>query len=345
MAITFTGALLILPDGEAADATIRFDAERILAIGGAAQRGDSVRDLQGFAIYPGLVNAHDHLTRNHYPRSKFREVYANAAHWAEDFTPRLETEPYRTLRAVSLDVQCDIGIMKNLRCGVTTVAHHDPLYAPLRNRRLPIRVLQRYGWAHSLALENRNITATYRRKPRGATWFIHVAEGTDERARAELAALDARGVLAPDSALIHAVGFTPEDTARALARGAALIACPSSNHYLLGQTADMQPFARARRLALGSDSLLTADGDLLDELRAAERTTQLAPIDLFRAVTTDAATIIGMLQAGALRVGGWPDFFITPRTPQIEQDPARALCNLHPADIRSVWVRGTPIIE
>ena len=342
MATTFNGALLILPDGETLDATLRFDAQRILAIGGAAQRGDHVHDLHGFAVYPGLVNAHDHLTRNHYPRSKFRAVYGNAADWAADFTPRLDAEPYRTLRALPLDIQCGIGIMKNLRCGVTTVAHHDPLYAPLRSARLPLRVLQRYGWAHSL--EGGDSVATYRRKPRGATWFIHAAEGTDERARADLAALDARGVLAPDSALIHGVGFTPEDTARALERGVALFACPSSNHYLLSRTADMQPFARARRLALGSDSLLTADGDLLDELRAAEQTAQLAPLDLFRAVTTDAASIIGLPRAGALRVGGLPDFFITPRTSQIEQDPARALCNLHPADICGVWVRGTPVI-
>ncbi|MEO8397780.1 MAG: hypothetical protein ABI700_32605, partial [Chloroflexota bacterium] len=30
-------------------------------------------NLNGYAIYPGLINAHDHLELNHYPRTKYRE--------------------------------------------------------------------------------------------------------------------------------------------------------------------------------------------------------------------------------------------------------------------------------
>jgi len=46
-------------------------------------------DLAGCTLCPGLINAHDHLELNHYPRTKFREVYDNAHQWGEDVDKQL----------------------------------------------------------------------------------------------------------------------------------------------------------------------------------------------------------------------------------------------------------------
>ncbi|MHB8629580.1 MAG: amidohydrolase family protein [Aggregatilineales bacterium] len=338
--IAFTNALIVPPPGSAAGearlTTLRFDQRRVLSLDQPPLRRDTVIDLTGCTVYPGLINAHDHLELNHYPRTKFREVYANSAQWSADFSPRLQDEPFRTLRQIPLAEQCRIGGEKNRQSGVTVVAHHNPLHPPLRYSNFPARVLQRYGWAHSFALEP-DLLATYRRTPRGAPWFIHLAEGTDGDAAGELVRLDALGLLRPNTVLIHGVGLSGDDRQRAIAAGAGLVWCPSSNSFLLGATADVRDFAQMHRLALGSDSRLTADGDLLDELRAAHTTGQLTPAELFRAVTLDAAALIGMPGAGDLSPGSLPDFVVVRGVPA---DPVRALIDLRVSDLAGVWVRG-----
>jgi cytosine/adenosine deaminase-related metal-dependent hydrolase len=337
MPTAIINAQLVLPPeyGLSRDATLRFDKRRILSIDQPPRRGETVLDLAGRAIYPGLINAHDHLELNHFPRSKFREVYANAHQWSLDFSPRLHEEPYYSLRTLPLAVRCHAGIDKNLRSGVTMVAHHNPLHRPLRHA--DIRVLLDYGWAHSMYNEP-NISESYRRTPRNTPWMIHLAEGTDETAAAELDELSRLGCLQSNTVMIHGVGLSETDRNRAIKAGAGLVWCPSSNHYLLGQTASVAEFATAGLLALGSDSRLTADGDLLDELRAAHATGQITPLQLFRAVTIDAARLLRLPDMGALLPGYQPDFFIAPAS----DDPYLSLINLRPDDIEAVYVRGTP---
>ena len=52
-------------------------------------------------------------------------------------------------------------------------------------------------------------------------------------------------------------------------RDASLVWCPSSNRFLFGRTREREEVISVRHLLLGSDSPLTAAGDLLDEVRIA----------------------------------------------------------------------------
>ncbi len=232
-------------------------------------------DLSGYTIFPGLVNAHDHLELNHYPRTKFRECYDNASQWSADVNSHLNESPFKELRAYPLEDRCFIGGLKNLLSGVTTVIHHNPPHKCLFRKNFPVRVVKKYYWAHSLYLSSdEEIIASLHTN---AFWYIHLAEGIDQAAADEYQHLKALGVFRDglNGVFIHCVGLTRADLADAVDnRLGGVIWCPSTNLYLLGKTLDMQLYnfdseINVNAVGLGSDSRLTADGDLLDEIRAA----------------------------------------------------------------------------
>lgn len=275
--------------------------------------GAHVVDLDGYSIFPGLINAHDHLELNHYPRSKFRERYDNAHQWGEDMNVRLDTEPYKSLRAYPLEDKLFIGGLKNLLCGATTVAHHNPLHKYLKWDDFPVDVLQKYGWSHSLHFDTEDaIYKSYRRTPKHVSWFIHLAEGTDAVTASEYQRLKALGCVGENTVIVHGVGLTAEDTQDAVENVRGLVWCPSTNLYLLDETTPFVKFSYdpnrptwrdSSHVALGSDSRLTADGDLLAEMTAAKTTSQCDWGCVLEAVTHRAAHILGLNDIGHLNPG------------------------------------------
>ncbi|MFN8378803.1 MAG: hypothetical protein U0452_09040 [Anaerolineae bacterium] len=232
-------------------------------------------DLSDLTLLPPLTNAHDHLELNHYPRTKFREVYPNAHIWGEEVSARLDNEPFHSLRAVPLADRLFIGGLKNLLCGALIVVHHNPPHRDLYARDYPVRVVRRYRWAHSLHFSPPDVIHRIYRQCRRwhIPFYIHVGEGTDAVAAGELGQLaDLLGRDLSEVVLIHGVGLREADIKIWASRVRGLVICPTTNRYLL----DALPHVRAwiaagGRIALGSDSRLTADGDLLDELHAARQ--------------------------------------------------------------------------
>jgi cytosine/adenosine deaminase-related metal-dependent hydrolase len=327
------------PEGTATVGTLRLARGRIAAIDGRAERGDQVVDLGGALVLPGLVNAHDHLELNNFSRLKYRDVHGSSYEWAADMKPRLDTDPaVLAARATPIGDRLFLGGMKNLLAGVTTVCHHNPLYRPLRQRWFPVKVVRRYGWAHSPGLEPA-FALSYRRTPRAAPWIIHLAEGTDDVAAHELDALARAGALADNTVIVHGVGLTDDDRKRVAAAGAALIWCPSSNRFLLYRTARVAELASARRLAIGSDSRLTGARDLLDELACARAEAQIDAVALLRAVTIDAARILRLDGAGRITPGAPADLVIFPPPPP-DGDPLETLGKVRRAAIRAVIIDG-----
>ena len=92
----------------------------------------------------------------------------------------------------------------------------------------------------------------------------------------EIFRLHALGALDHRTVLVHAVALDKKGLALARKCGCSLVWCPSSNLFLLGKTLDASVLRSGLPIALGSDSALTADGDLLDELQVG-RATVLTP--------------------------------------------------------------------
>ncbi|MFO7320576.1 MAG: amidohydrolase family protein [Chloroflexota bacterium] len=323
-------ALVLQPSGEGFTRRDLFVASRFQSGAGA----DALRlDLDGYMVLPGLINAHDHLELNHFPRTKFREYYDNAHQWGDDVNARLNSEPFRTLRAFPLKDRLFIGGLKNLLAGATTVAHHNPPHKLLFHSGFPVHVVRRYGWAHSLHFSTADeIRASYAATPPDAPWMIHLAEGTDAVARSEYTRLKALGCAGPNTVLVHGVSITPEPDLPGL------VWCPSSNLFLLGQTLDTTQIDAFPLVALGSDSRLTADGDLLDELRCADRVSGLSAERLLRMVTTDAARLLRLTNVGRLTSGAQADFIIV----RANDDSPREATTLRRSDLALVVKDGVP---
>jgi Amidohydrolase family len=270
-------------------------------------------DLEGRVMMPCLINAHDHLELNHYPRSKFRERYDNAHQWGEDVNARLNDEPFASLRAHPIEDRCFIGGMKNLLCGVNFVAHHNPLHKCLLASDFPVRVMRKYGWAHSLHFAKDNdIARSYRATRKDTPWFIHLAEGTDAQAAGEYARLKALGCAGRNTMIVHGVGMSEADIADACANGCSLVWCPTTNDYLLGATAHVEVWQQyGGRVLLGSDSRLTAAGDWLDEARGGlSLKRDVYPPQNHFWMQRDSALAFGDARLGHLGVGAYADWWV-----------------------------------
>lgn len=336
--VTFVNGRILGADG-CVGSNLRVEGGRLAGLDEAPGRGDLVIDLEGAVLAPGLINAHDHLELNTLPRLKWRDRYANAREWVEDFQPRFRTDPALVeMLSQPMADRLFVGMLKNLLSGVTTVCHHNPMYRPLRAG-CPIRVVRRYGFSHSLYIDGAAVARSFRRTPRGWPWIIHAAEGTDATAADEFRRLDELGCIGPRTVLVHGVGLRAPDRARLIAAGGALVWCPGSNDFLFGARAEVEPFARAGRLALGSDSRLSGARDLLAELGVARRTPGLSARALVRAVTADAAAVLRLPLAGRLAVGAPADLAVfRPDGP----DPWEALVSCERAEVQLVMVAGQP---
>lgn len=335
-ALTFVNAAIV-GAGPRVARTIRIKNGRIEGIDVAPDRRDIVIDLEGSYVFPGLINAHDHLELNSQPRLKWRERYDNASEWIAEFQPRFASDPNLAVtRSETLADRLWVGGLKNLLSGVTTVCHHNPLHRPLRQR-FPVRVVTRFGFSHSLHIDGDAAVNSHRDTPSAWPWMIHAAEGTDAAAQAEAMALQRMGCLTGNTVLIHGVGLCAAAAEQVIGAGAGLVWCPSSNQFLFGATADVRAFDDADRLALGSDSRLSGVGDLLDELHAAYSTHQLSAEGLARTVLSGAARLLRLPDAGRLAPGLPADLTIVS---PIEPCPYETLVSACRTDVRLTMIAG-----
>jgi cytosine/adenosine deaminase-related metal-dependent hydrolase len=321
--------------------TLRVKGHRIDGVDVAPDKGDTIVDLEESFVFPGLINAHDHLELNSQPRLKWRDRYDNARQWFADFQPRFENDPALAVtRAETLDERVWIGGLKNLLSGVTTVCHHNPLHRVLR-RRFPVRVLNQFGYSHSLQIDGEAVTTSHRKTPPDWPWMIHAGEGCDHEAQHELDTLERLGCLTPNTVLIHGVGFGRAAADRVIGAGAGLVWCPSSNDFLFRRTADVRAFDDADRLALGSDSRLSGEGDLLDELKAAYATRQLSAEGLARIVTSGAAQLLRLPAAGRVAAGVPADLTVVR---PLAACPFDTLVSATRSDVRMTMIDGQPCV-
>ena len=292
-------------------------------------------DLTGFLLLPGLINAHDHLEFALFPRLG-KSGYRSFVEWAEDIH-HPEVSPVREHCEVPKDVRLWWGGIRNLLCGVTTVCHHNPYVKEVFDNSFAVRVQRDFSWAHSMHLDN-DVAQKQKLAPPDQAFILHLAEGVDSKSAGEIFRLAELDALTDRTVIVHGLGLDECGFSLLRSARAALIWCPTSNVFLFGRTHDPKILATLPHLALGSDSPLTAAGDLLDEVRFAAESIGLPVEQLYSLVTTRAAQALRLKSGeGNLRVGAPADFIAVRDT---GQSPARRLANLHYRDVELVVIGG-----
>jgi cytosine/adenosine deaminase-related metal-dependent hydrolase/ubiquinone/menaquinone biosynthesis C-methylase UbiE len=292
-------------------------------------------DLTGYLLFPGLVNAHDHLEFALFPRLG-RGPYQNAVEWAEDIQQN-DADCIARHRRISKRTRLWWGGIRNLLSGVTTVCHHNPIDPSLLAKDFPVRVVSRVGWEHSLPF-GVDVKAAYENTAADQPFIIHACEGIDEQSKGELLTLDELGVLNQQTVLVHGLALDEAGVALLNARGSSLIVCPSSNDFLFGRVPSSEVLTSVSRLALGSDSPLTATGDLLDEIRFAAEACDLTQQGLYSLVTDSPISILQSDIGGGSIRSGLPADLIAVR--DRSDEPAEILCSLSASDIELVLLAG-----
>lgn len=300
-------------------------------------------DLRDHLVLPGLINAHDHLQVNAVPPLVHDAPFANSYAWIEAFQPYFDEAHVAAALRHPKSLRLRHGALKNLLAGTTCVAHHDPWHPALDAEDFPVALLRDAGWSYALGWPQYGSPAqqSFAQTPPERPWMIHLAEGTDEAAQAELAQLDRLGCLASNSVLIHGVGLCERDIERIIEVGAAVVWCPSSNLALLGATLDPRRLYQAGCLALGTDSRLSGARDLLDEMRIALAHSTFTPAQVLALVTTEAARILRLGRRGSLLPAAPADMVI------VEDhggDEAGCLLGMERSEIRAVVRDGLPRI-
>jgi len=282
-------------------------------------------DVSGHLLLPGLINAHDHLELNLLPRLGTR-FYLNAGEWAADVY-RPNDSPLKEHCAIPKPVRLAWGAIKNLLSGVTTVAHHNPYDAATFDNGFPVRVVKRFGWAHSLEF-SADLQYRFAQTPEDAPFILHAAEGTDPEACSEIRRLDALGLLSPRTVLVHANAAGPLEYELLRARRCSVVWCPSSNLATYGRTLTAETIRSGIPVVLGTDSAITAGVDLRDEIHVARDLCGLTRQEVYRMVTSRPAAILRLRDGeGSIRHGGVADLVAVEDR---GQTPSDAIFDLHP---------------
>ncbi len=285
-------------------------------------------DFSNTIAFPGLINSHDHLEFNLFPKLS-NKIYNDYVEWGIDIHIR-DKEQIEKIKAIPYEFRFKWGLYKNLICGVTTVAHHGSGQI-LRFQDLP-DIISSYNYLHSVRLEKNwklQVNLILNRRP----FVIHIGEGTNRESSDEIIELLQWNFLNKKFIGVHGISLNRNQAEKL----SALVWCPDSNLFLYGKTADITLLKNQTNILFGTDSALSADWNIWNHLRLARRFNYLNDEELFNSLSVNAVKVWNLQNKGSIETNNIADMVIAKMKFENEWE---SFYNINPEDILLILKNG-----
>lgn len=348
------GGTILTPKGPQKGYVVVTD-EKITAIVATKDKvpaGVKVVETEG-VISPGFMDLHNHIAYNFLPLWNSGQRFKNRYQWSGISGYSTVKTPYNAVKAAGhACAGLKYGEFRGIVGGTTTIQGSVDLSCTrswvrnvefvnfcedhIRQDVLPINGLN----ATDAATLNAQFTS-------GATkaFFVHLAEGTDDKSRNEFEQLRGLGLLKPQVVGIHSTALNDAQLQEMGTIGMKIIWSPLSNMILYGKTTNIPVAMKAGvKVALAPDWSPSGSSNVLGELKVADRVNReqfgnfLTDQQLVEMVTSTPAQIAGMDdKIGSIEVGKFADLVVIRGN---VSNPYRAIIDAKPADVLLTTVSG-----
>ena len=250
--------------------------------------------------FPGLINSHDHLDFNLFPKLG-DPPYDNYAHWGMSIHKNFKSDVDEVLQ-IPLPLRLEWGLYKNLLCGVTTVVQHGHHFTD--NKGL-ISVINNFQCLHSVQFEKNWILKLNDPRKHALTVVMHVGEGLDQSSHREINKIIRFNLMGRPLVGVHGIAMDP----RQAADFKALIWCPASNYFLFDKTANIKLLGLETLICFGTDSTLTAPWNIWDHIKMARASGNASDLELYNMLTVNPS-ILWKQKKGKISPGYLADLVI-----------------------------------
>ncbi|MBW1783345.1 MAG: amidohydrolase family protein [Deltaproteobacteria bacterium] len=305
--------------------------------------------------YPPLINSHEHLISNWTPRFGDRRPYSNCAIWVEElkhsqqFIERSkvwQNDGTYALKGTNVELLISLGIYKNIFSGCISVQDHMPNQQDDYYEKRPIHIIKDYRQCHSVALGNwwggRSAVEEWRESEGRMPFIMHLAEGTDQKAKAAFSVFKNLELLQDNSIIVHGIALSESEIKECAKKGTTLCWCPASAMFLVGEMANIDKCLEyGVNIILGTDSTLSGSTNILEELKFIHKILPNMPnAEIYRMITENAQKALFLPESyGRLR-DPTPNLLILPLK---HNDPFENLLLMNSEDIELLVHEGVPL--
>ena len=313
--------------------------------------GATVFTISNAYIFPGFIDAHNHVAYNFLPKWTPPKLYQRRAQWQATQSYKVFKKPYDELKEKGLT--CEIikyEEIKALISGVTTIQGTSPgsscIRVLIRNAENQNKLGLKSSHIRTYILDISSFKGTIDWNVT-KSFVVHLAEGldTDDRSRNEFNILKQKGLFTGQTAIIHGTAFREAEFKEMAQVGAKLIWSPQSNLVLYGKTTNIRlALQQGVLVSLGVDWNPSGSDNIFDELRVAAQVNEsqfdnaIADSDWIKMITVNPSKALALdSEIGKLAQGLKADITVLQSK---NSDPHQSLLNTHLQDVQMVWVGG-----
>lgn len=331
--------------------------------------GVQIVDTNG-TIYPGLIDAHNHMHYNHIPLWDF-EVhtstkseeggYSNRNQWKNNPNYKRDISWMKTfVQTASMwnmaDQQMKYAEVMAVAGGVTAVqgspSSNTDAWDSMLSRNIELYNFGGDGIHTKVTTLESDYTGSHITSGNASgslnAWYLHLSEGVDESSRAEFDILVQNNLLVGELVVVHGTALTSTEFQMMGDVGADLAWSPLSNLLLYGDTTDVVAADQAGvRISLAPDWGPSGSKNVLHELKVADMwntnnlNSYFSDYDLATMVTKNPALGNNWDDSvGTINAGLYADLVVMDT---FHQDPYRNLIEAIDADVRLTIVNGQPV--